>query len=125
MFAAVHAITSRIGRKRQTRLEVLGCWQRNIPRVPGLAPPSGERWLHRLAVVKGDCFPLGIDYLLVLVVLSTSAVTAPVPVHVGHFHSLENCIAAANEAKATQPIGPATFGFICVRDNDIPITRPR
>jgi hypothetical protein len=69
--------------------------------------------------------PLGIDYLLLLIVLSTSVATAPIPTRIGHFHSLENCMAAANDAKATQPINPATFGFICVRDNDLPIARPR
>jgi hypothetical protein len=69
--------------------------------------------------------PLGIDYVLLLIVLSSSVATAPIPTRIGHFHSLENCIAAANDAKATEPINPATFGFICVRDNDLPIARPR
>jgi hypothetical protein len=101
---------------------------RNIPRLPWLAHLSGV-WLRaggRFSnLAKGRAVPLSIGYLLLLIVLSSSVATAPIPTRVGHFHSLENCIAAANDAKATQPINPATFGFICVRDNDLPIARPR
>jgi hypothetical protein len=61
-------------------------------------------------------------YVLVLIILGNVAVLEPA--RVGHFHSLENCQAAASDAK---PFGieRSAFAFICVRENDVPVVHQR
>jgi hypothetical protein len=68
-------------------------------------------------------------YLLVMVVLGSGNPAINQPLRIGSFHSLENCLAGAHEAK---PIGldPAGYGFVCVRATDVragelPVTRGR
>ena len=63
-------------------------------------------------------------YLLVLVVLSGGNVVINQPLRIGSFHSLETCEAGANEAKAIG-LERGSFGFVCVRANDLPPTRAR
>ena len=63
-------------------------------------------------------------YFLVLVVLASGNGVVNQPLRVGSFHSLENCEAGANEAKAFG-LDRSTYGFICVRANDLPPTRVR
>jgi hypothetical protein len=62
--------------------------------------------------------------LLVLVVLGGGNVVINQPLRIGSFHSLETCEAGANEAKAIG-LERGSFGFVCVRANDLPPTRAR
>jgi hypothetical protein len=64
-------------------------------------------------------------YLLVLIILNTGGgAILNEPVRVGHFHSVENCLSAATEAKSFG-IDHSAFAFICVRENDLPVVRTR
>ena len=66
---------------------------------------------------------MGTDFVLLLLVASTGISATTVPVPVGHFRSLESCVAAANETKTIGTFTPFTYGFMCIRDNDLPISR--
>jgi len=52
-------------------------------------------------------------YLLVLVILGSGAAGSQ-SLRVGHYRSLENCEAAANETKGIG-LERGSFGFVCVR----------
>jgi hypothetical protein len=62
--------------------------------------------------------------LLVLVVLGGGSPAINQPLRIGSFHTLESCQAGADEAKAIG-LDRGSFGFICVRANDLPPTRGR
>ena len=62
-------------------------------------------------------------YLLVMVVLGGGNGPINQPLRIGSFHTLESCEAGANEAKAIG-LDRGTFGFVCVRANDLPPARP-
>jgi hypothetical protein len=62
-------------------------------------------------------------YVLVMVILgSGDAASINEPIRIGTFHSLENCLAGANEAK-TVGLDKVSYGFVCVRSNDVPPIR--
>jgi hypothetical protein len=61
-------------------------------------------------------------YVLIMVVLTAGNTVINQPVRVGHFHNLQSCEAAANEAK-TISLDRGSFGFVCVRENDLPPAR--
>lgn len=63
-------------------------------------------------------------YILVMVILGSGNPAINQPLRIGDFHSLESCLAGANEAKAIG-LDRGSFGFVCVRANDLPPTRAR
>jgi hypothetical protein len=65
-----------------------------------------------------------VAYVLILIIFGGGPAVIHEPARVGHFHSLENCQAAAGEARP-MGIDRAAFAFICVRENDLPVVHTR
>jgi len=63
-------------------------------------------------------------YILVMVVLGNGSPGINQPMRIGGFHSLESCLAGANGAQAVG-LERGSFGFVCVRANDLPPARER